>query len=244
LTRRSGVCSMRHSIPGRSRSSSGACSLKRQLRRGLPGVYGAVISGHRQSPPVQKIRRTEGPELTGGDTTRRLPITRNEGVPGSSPGVGSRPVLQGLSPEQTTLSAGFRYETGTSSDRFTVSEGVPARPPLIVFARTSTSEDDDDAHTTLPGCACEWTHVHTGSETTHSRAAHDVVARRPANRARRAAASRAPPLPSPTRRSQEPGDYVGLDNIRQDLHALLHADDRRRPGKPVLRRSRAVGAHL
>ncbi len=62
--------------------------LERQLRRGLPGVYEAVISGHRESPPVQRIRRNEAPEVTGGDSRRQLPITRNEGVPGSSPGVG------------------------------------------------------------------------------------------------------------------------------------------------------------
>ena len=62
--------------------------LERQLRRGLPGVYEAVISGHRESPPVQRIRRNEAPEVTGGDSSRQLPITRNEGVPGSSPGVG------------------------------------------------------------------------------------------------------------------------------------------------------------
>jgi hypothetical protein len=62
--------------------------LERQPRRGLPGVYEAVISGHRESPPVQRIRRKEAPEVTGGDSSRQMPITRNEGAPGSSPGVG------------------------------------------------------------------------------------------------------------------------------------------------------------
>src|SRR5919106_3396406 len=62
--------------------------LERQLCRGLPGVYGAVISGHRESPPVQRIRHNEAPEVTGDDSSGQLPITRNEGVPGSSPGVG------------------------------------------------------------------------------------------------------------------------------------------------------------
>jgi hypothetical protein len=62
--------------------------LERQLPWGLPGVYEAVISGHRESPPVQRIRRNEAPEATSGGTKRHLPITRNEGVPGSSPGVG------------------------------------------------------------------------------------------------------------------------------------------------------------
>jgi hypothetical protein len=63
-------------------------SLKGQLRRGLRGVYAAALSGHQESPPVQKIRRNEAPELTANDSTRQAPITRNEGVPGSSPGVG------------------------------------------------------------------------------------------------------------------------------------------------------------
>jgi hypothetical protein len=66
------------------------CSLARQLTRGLPGVYEAVISGHREPPPVQKVRLGHAPEVTGDGTTRRVPITRNEGVPGSSPGVGSK----------------------------------------------------------------------------------------------------------------------------------------------------------
>jgi hypothetical protein len=52
---------------------------------GLPGVYGAVISGHRESSAVRDLRRNEAPEATGDDTK---PITRNEVVPGSSPGVG------------------------------------------------------------------------------------------------------------------------------------------------------------
>jgi hypothetical protein len=64
--------------------------LERQLRRGLPGVYEAVISGHRESPPVLRIRRHEPTEVTGDGTKRQSPITRNEGVPGSSPGVGFR----------------------------------------------------------------------------------------------------------------------------------------------------------
>ena len=55
---------------------------------GPPGVYEAFISSHRESPRVQRIRLNEAPEVTGGDSSRQLPITRNEGVPGSSPGVG------------------------------------------------------------------------------------------------------------------------------------------------------------
>ncbi len=56
--------------------------------RGLPRVYAVVISGHRESPPVQSIRRAERPEVTPGDGGDTGPITRNEGVLGSSPSVG------------------------------------------------------------------------------------------------------------------------------------------------------------
>jgi hypothetical protein len=65
-----------------------ARSLERQLSRGPPGVYQAVIAGHRESPSVRVFGGTERPGVTGDGTTRQLPITRNEGVPGSSPGVG------------------------------------------------------------------------------------------------------------------------------------------------------------
>ena len=47
---------------------------------GLPGVYETVPSGHQESRPVGKIRRNEGPEVPGDDSTRQGPITRNEGV--------------------------------------------------------------------------------------------------------------------------------------------------------------------
>ena len=58
--------------------------------RGLRGC-------HLGSPRVTsspRIRRNESPEVTGGDSSRQLPITRNEGVPGSSPGVGFRPICR------------------------------------------------------------------------------------------------------------------------------------------------------
>src|SRR5918994_1017349 len=80
--------------PGPARLDAGsgaqhACrGSERPSGRGPPGVYEAVIPGHRESPPVQRIRRNEAPEVTGGDSSRPLSITRNEGVPGSSPGVG------------------------------------------------------------------------------------------------------------------------------------------------------------
>jgi hypothetical protein len=83
--------------------------LSRQPRRGLPGVYNAVISGHRESPPVQRIRRNEAPEATGGDSSRQWPITRNEGVPGSSPGVGFR--FAGIFRSDRGLSEGVEGST-------------------------------------------------------------------------------------------------------------------------------------
>jgi hypothetical protein len=54
--------------------------------------------GHerRESPSVQMIRRNEAPEVTGGDSKRQAPVTRNEGVPGSSPGVGLNPCSEEL----------------------------------------------------------------------------------------------------------------------------------------------------
>jgi hypothetical protein len=70
--------------------------LERQLTGDLPGVYGAVISGHRESPSVKGFGGTERPGVTGDGTTRQLPITRNEGVPGSSPSVGSKSPAQRL----------------------------------------------------------------------------------------------------------------------------------------------------
>src|SRR5918996_2824877 len=60
----------------------------RQLARGPLGVYEAVISGHRESVPVRGFRSTKRLGVTGGDWSRHVSLTRNEGVPGSSPGVG------------------------------------------------------------------------------------------------------------------------------------------------------------
>jgi hypothetical protein len=111
-------------------------SLTRQLTRGLPGVYGGVIPGHRESPSVRRFGGTERPGVTGGDSSRQLPITRNEGVPGSSPGVGfSR--LQGFFLPWQRWRAAPGYETGTSSDRFMIDEGVTRCPGLFPFAGSS-----------------------------------------------------------------------------------------------------------
>jgi hypothetical protein len=56
--------------------------------RGPLGVHEAVISGHRESPSVRGFGGTERPGVTDDGMARQPPITRNEGVPGSSPGVG------------------------------------------------------------------------------------------------------------------------------------------------------------
>ena len=58
--------------------------------RGPLGVHEAVISGHRESPSVRGFGGTERPGVTDDGMARQPPITRNEGVPGSSPGVGFR----------------------------------------------------------------------------------------------------------------------------------------------------------
>jgi hypothetical protein len=52
----------------------------RHARLSAISIVEAVISGHRESPPVQRIPHHEAPEVTGGDSSRQLPITRNEGV--------------------------------------------------------------------------------------------------------------------------------------------------------------------
>jgi hypothetical protein len=82
-------------------------SLSSQHQRGPPGVYELVISGHQESPWVRGIRRNQAPEVTGDDSARQAPITRNEGVPGSSPGVGFSD-LQGFRAPSKGLSEGFR----------------------------------------------------------------------------------------------------------------------------------------
>ena len=115
--------------------------LERQLHRGLPGVYETVISGHRESPPVQRIRCNEAPEVTGGDSSRQLPITRNEGPP-VRVRASALPDLQGLSSVWATLRARSGYETGTSSDRFTVSEGVPALRRFRLICRHVEARED------------------------------------------------------------------------------------------------------
>ena len=107
--------------------------LQRRLRRGLPGVYEAVrpanaelslacslfwkqcrrppavhqvvLSGHLQSAPVHETGLRKRPEVTGADWSGHRFITRNEGVPGSSPGVGFCD-LQGFSALAAVLLTG------------------------------------------------------------------------------------------------------------------------------------------
>jgi hypothetical protein len=100
--------------------------LERQLRRDLPGVYEAVITGHRESPPVQRIRHDEAPEVTGGDSSRQLPITRMKGSP-VRVRASALASFAGISSARATAEEVVRVPNGTSFDRFTVSEGV--RPP-------------------------------------------------------------------------------------------------------------------
>jgi hypothetical protein len=85
-------------------------SLAGQRREGLPRVYAGAISGHWESPPVQRIRCNKAPKVTHGDSSRQLPITRNEGVPGSSPGVGF-PRFAGIFWSDRGLSEGVEGST-------------------------------------------------------------------------------------------------------------------------------------
>jgi hypothetical protein len=65
-------------------------SLFCQPQRRPPAVHQVVLSGHLQSTPVRGIGHYKRPERTGADWSGHRSITRNEGVPGSSPGVGSK----------------------------------------------------------------------------------------------------------------------------------------------------------
>jgi hypothetical protein len=124
--------------PGGGSPSSHACVsvfLEDNLALVYQGSTRLSSRGHRESPPVQRIPRNHAPEVTGGDTSRRVPITRNEAVTGSSPGVGSC-LFAWLFPCWQHRCAARGYETGTSSDRFTGDEVVPRRWPLGQFAGT------------------------------------------------------------------------------------------------------------
>src|SRR6266545_3401187 len=55
-----------------------------------PAVHEVVRSSHVESIPVPSTRLRTRPGVTGADWSGHRFITRNEGVPGSSPGVGSK----------------------------------------------------------------------------------------------------------------------------------------------------------
>jgi len=66
--------------------------------RGLQGVYGVAAAGRRLPRRLGRSRALMRIHATARARRRRLAFTRNEGVPGSSPGVGShkRPADAGL----------------------------------------------------------------------------------------------------------------------------------------------------
>src|SRR5918992_4713339 len=93
-----------------------------------------------QSPPVRSSPVDPAREAvwsTGADWSGHRFITRNEGVPGSSPGVGFRTLLQVFLLRWQRLCAVAGYKTGTSSDRFMIDEGVARCPGLWLFAGSS-----------------------------------------------------------------------------------------------------------
>jgi hypothetical protein len=76
--------------------------------------------------------------MTGGDSSRQLPITRNEGVPGSSPGVGFRSicrifVVSGNAPRRLSGTKWVHLRT-----RSRLVKGSPAWGDSAQFAGTSS----------------------------------------------------------------------------------------------------------
>ena len=85
-------------------------------------------------------------------------ITRNEGVPGSSPGVGFSP-FAGLSSSVATLAGGLGYETGTSSDRFTLVKGSGDLGDSGWFPGDFDPKVNRSGLIEVPGSARKWTRV-------------------------------------------------------------------------------------
>jgi hypothetical protein len=102
-----------------------------EVHHGSTGLSCPVAVSHLQS------RRTGVPSdlrclpVTGGDSG---PKTRNEGVPGSSPGVGLAH-LQGCLSSLATSVAPFGYESGTSDDSFSDGEVVTPAARYLVICR-------------------------------------------------------------------------------------------------------------
>jgi len=83
--------------------------LVRQHARRPPAVHRVALSSHLQPAPVHGIPRGKRPQVTGVDWRGHPFITRNEGVPGSSPGVGFRRLCRGKSACMASV-AGARLE--------------------------------------------------------------------------------------------------------------------------------------
>jgi hypothetical protein len=102
-------------------------------------------------------------EVTHGDSSRQLPITRNEGVLGSSPSVGFLPSLQGFLSVQATCPVGFRgswaacgYKTGTSGTPSQLVKCSPSDDRFMEFAGDSLPLDHDSA---CPPCPAVPAHL-------------------------------------------------------------------------------------
>ena len=94
-------------------------------------------------------------------------FTRNEGVPGSSPGVGFLSYLQGVSSDQATPArrsrpswSGSRVQKGYVRDLFSVSEVVPPKGQHGPVCRYFVVRDGmTTASPAMPGRAPAWTDV-------------------------------------------------------------------------------------
>jgi hypothetical protein len=99
----------------------GRAVLTWQHLRRPPAVHQVVFSSHLQSAPVRGKAHGTRPGVTGADWSGHRSIPRNEGVPGSSPGVGCLD-LQGFLTLDRGLSEGLR-----GPPEVYVSEVLPGR---------------------------------------------------------------------------------------------------------------------
>jgi hypothetical protein len=114
--------------------------LERQRRRGLPGVYEAVLSGHRESLPVQRIRRSSdasrrrgpicryfsasGPEETSWGNRRALSVRHGQSVRPRGAGTRWRAALRPAPPLGAERRSAVRPHRGFRSSSRTRGFGL------------------------------------------------------------------------------------------------------------------------
>jgi hypothetical protein len=106
----------------------------------IPAQPGSAMTG--LSRRRSRVRASSLPFLLSLQTDpfshfSKLPrsLDRAEGVPGPSPGVGFRPLCRSFLLQWQRRRTFLGYETGTFSDLFTVSEGVPPPGRFILISR-------------------------------------------------------------------------------------------------------------